>query len=348
MVVFFILFLQMSLWSFYSLLLLKIIVYLSTVSAVFLLGFVAKEFFTWFRSRQDPILLLYAVALGMMCLTLTSMMIVTSFGLINKADEIRYNQTTANIININSDFDLFNVISSALCFIFLWISTALLLRYYSRKIGWVKYWIIVSIPLIYFLMQYQSILFTIFEPYRISDPILFGIISTLIYMMSKPIGGILFGIAFWLISKRVEKHGVRDYLRITAVGISLLITSSQLTNIFITPYPPFGLITESLVLVASYLFLIGIYSTAMSISRDSELRKFINTVVSEEVKLLDNIGFAHLEKSLVNKIVPIVQEKAQMLEHTTGVRTSLTDTDIKQYLEEILLEINNIKSEKYP
>ena len=52
------------------------------------------------------------------------------------------------------------------------------------------------------------------------------------------------------------------------------------------------------------MLLIGIYPSAMSISNDSELRKFIGTVAMRESKILDSIGFAQMEHELIMKIAP--------------------------------------------
>ena len=84
------------------------------------------------------------------------------------------------------------------------------------------------------------------------------------------------------------------------------------------PYPPFGLVTTSLIGLSSYLLLVGIYSSAMSISRDTELRKFINTVTEREIKLLGNIGFAQVEQELVTKIIPLAQLQALKMEQESG------------------------------
>jgi hypothetical protein len=41
-------------------------------------------------------------------------------------------------------------ISSLASFILGWIATALVLRHYSRTLGRVKFWLIISLPLVYF------------------------------------------------------------------------------------------------------------------------------------------------------------------------------------------------------
>ena len=42
------------------------------------------------------------------------------------------------------------VISSIASFIMSWIATVFLLRHYSRKLGYIRYWIIFTIPLAFF------------------------------------------------------------------------------------------------------------------------------------------------------------------------------------------------------
>ena len=110
-------------------------------------------------------------------------------------------------------------IISLLAFISTWLATVLLLKHYSNKIGKARYSIFVSIPLAYFLTQFQTILLYLFTPIRLTDPILFGITYTLVSSASKPIGGILFGISFWdYIQGSYKSSGkkVYDYLWVTA------------------------------------------------------------------------------------------------------------------------------------
>jgi hypothetical protein len=89
-------------------------------------------------------------------------------------------------------------------------ATVLLLKHYSNKIGKAKYWILVSILLAYFLTEFQTILIYLFTPIRQTDPILFGFTYTLVFSASKPIGGILFGNAFWIVSRGPSHRQVKS------------------------------------------------------------------------------------------------------------------------------------------
>ena len=98
----------------------------------------------------------------------------------------------------------------------------------------------------------------------------------------------------------------------------LLFTSNQGTTLIYAPYPPFGLITTSLIGLSSYMLLVGIYSSAMSISRDTELRKFINTIADREIRLLGSIGFAQAEQELVTKVIPLARIGARKWNRKLG------------------------------
>jgi len=85
---------------------------------------------------------------------------------------------------------------------------------YSKKIKRTAYCTIVNIPLTYFLGQFQPLFLSIFSEYRLSDPVTFGIVYTLVFNLSKPVGGILFGIAFWSIAQKYwsqSSKGLPDY-----------------------------------------------------------------------------------------------------------------------------------------
>jgi hypothetical protein len=338
--------LQMIFTSSYSLILLEIVVWTNCGLSIILLGYLSKKFFSWFLTNRDIIVITYALAMGTLVVNIFFLAVFFTVALNNHEDKIQYSRSlVTSVNNVSNVFNLVYVVSSVLSFIFIWLATVLLLRYYSKKIGTAKYWIIVTAPLFYFLSQFQSTLLDLFDSFRISDPILFGIIFTLIFTMSKPIGGILFGIAFWIASRKVTKYAVKDYLIVSAFGVVLLFTSNQITMLIFVPYPPFGLVTASLIGLSSYMLLIGIYSSAMSVSRDTELRKFIHTVAEREIEWLDRIGSAQREHELLTKVIPLVQNKAHSMEQETGIEISFSDADMMHYLNDVLIEIRNSKKE---
>src|SRR5207253_2484460 len=91
-------------------------------------------------------------------------------------------------------------------------------------------------------------------------------------ILTKPVGGILFGLAFWIVGRTTKAKNIRDYLKISAFGIMLISLSNQDAGLYLLPYPPFGLATITFIGISSYLLYFGIYYTSVSASQDAELR----------------------------------------------------------------------------
>ena len=115
--------------------------------------------------------------------------------------------------------------SSSISFILTWFAAALLLRYYARKLGRIKYWVIMALPLIWFLSQFPPTIADLMAPFRIADPILFGIVYSLLISIVKISGGIMLGLAFWRISTTIDDDLVKNFMIASAYGVLILFAS---------------------------------------------------------------------------------------------------------------------------
>jgi len=93
--------------------------------------------------------------------------------------------------------------------------------------------------------------------------------------------------------------------------------------------------------LASYLILIGIYSTAISVSEDSKLRQTIRSLTTKESKLLDSIGTAHMELEIQRRVLKITQLNQDRLVEESGIQSSLTEEDMKEYLQQVIRELEH-------
>jgi hypothetical protein len=87
--------------------------------------------------------------------------------------------------------------SSLISFFSIWVTTAILMNNYREKLSSsLKYWVILSIPLVYFLITffYQFILARILISYLEIDPVTVSIVLSAFLTLNKPIGGA----ALWL------------------------------------------------------------------------------------------------------------------------------------------------------
>jgi hypothetical protein len=289
--------LQMLINSEYSTILLKAVVWINYLIFAIMMGLLSYMFFSWFVSSRNLVVILYAVAMAGLSFNAVVVVPYVMTELSGKDQRgLEYVHSTTNykllITNAENIFNSLFVLSGVLSFTLTWIATVFLLRHYSNRVGKTKYWIIVTITLVFFLAQFQGIFFNLFAAYRLSHPISFGVIYTMLFNIIRPVSGILFGIVFWSIARSIKNAKVQQYMMISAYGMILLFASNQPLGLTFLPYPPFGLVTICFLGLASYLLLVGIHSSALSVANDIELRRSIKESVRHESNLLGNIGSA--------------------------------------------------------
>lgn len=126
---------------------------------------------------------------------------------------------------------------------------------------------------------------------------------------------------------------------ISAYGLIFLFISIQVNAIIVTSYPPFGLVTTMFIGLSCYMVLIGIYSSAISVSEDSKLRQSIRTLAIKESKLLDSIGTAHMEQEIIKQVIKMTKQNQFKMVEESGIQPSLTEEDMKVYLEKVIEEV---------
>jgi hypothetical protein len=101
---------------------------------------------------------------------------------------VDYTSTGTNTFATDATCKLVNsayIVSSIISFILTWVAAAMILHHYSNRLGRIKYWTIVSVPLIYFLTQFVSFSKGLFATLLASDPIFYGILLSVIFIISK-------------------------------------------------------------------------------------------------------------------------------------------------------------------
>jgi hypothetical protein len=350
-VVFVSLIFEMILMSQYNTSILAVITSISYTLAIIMMGLLAQWFFSWYKSNRNSVVLFYGLASVVLAVNAAFTVALVDV-ILSDSPAYIYQNTSAGqspFIVPGSVADMLNypfVISSILSFTFWWVGTILLLGGYSKKLGRPKYWFMVSIPLVYFLSQFLPLFPILYAAVPISQSTSFFIYN-MIFAFSKSAGGILFGVAFWTIARSLgDSKIVREYMIISAYGLVLLFVSNQAIVLVDHAYPPFGLVTASFMGLSSYLLLVGIYSSAISVSEDSKLRQSIRKLALKETKLLDSIGTAQMQGEIESMVLQVAKEQEETLKEQTGVQPSLSEEDMKNYLVEVLQEVRNIKRDR--
>jgi hypothetical protein len=69
------------------------------------------------------------------------------------------------------------------------------------------------------------------------------------------------------------------------------------------------------------------------------LRQSIKKSVTEQSKLLHNIGTAEMENEIQKQLLPAARKVSEYMSDKTGIETSMDENDIKSYMQVVLKEL---------
>lgn len=320
---------------------------LSYSLAVSVMAIMARKFFLWFKSNRDYRILLYGLSSATLCANVLLTLVLVSLLMPNIPTDLRSHTGIYRLFSTSDVVvEILNnsvIASSIISFSITWFATALLLRQHSHsQLRKVLYWIIMSIPLVYFLGQFLIVFINPF-PMFASDPVNVALFLVLAFALSKPIGGILFGTAFFSAARKITESSVKGYLIIAASGFMLFFMSNQAAFVlqFIS-YPPFGFPTILFTGLSSYFIMVGIYSSAIFLSERAILRKSIKKLAVEETRLIESISWAQLEGETRNKIMSVLKVSRNKIDDEAGIQQpSMNEDEVREYIDEVLRELKH-------
>ena len=334
--------LQMLIFNQYSLVLLRIQTYLSHLSGLLFLSFTVLTFCRWLSSKRNTTILLYTISFFLVCLNIiVSLAYLDAYFIGSPLPEVSpfpmASYVTNNVPNADFTQSLSNIFDglSLSSFLIMWIATVFLLKQYKHRLGRLKYYLLMGMPVVYYVYPFQSYfgdaLFSLLQSFSVSISIAY----VLIFSATKQVGAILFSLVFWTTSSLVHDDRTRGSLLISAIGMAIIFGSVGLTPLQYHVYPPYGLITEAFIPLGSYLLLVGISISAKNISQNAELRKEFYKRAESQLNLLKAIGVSEMEKELMKQVSTI--EKRSRI--TAYVDEKLEDDQVKVIVREVLNEL---------
>jgi hypothetical protein len=147
---------------------------------------------------------------------------------------------------------------------------------------------------------------------------------------------LVFGVAFWKISRIISyERNIKTYMIISGWGIFLIFAANQATTQIVIPYPPFGLSSITVLNIAAFLMLLGIYNSATLVSANHDLRKLIRNHALES-RLLDLIGQAEMDNEIRKTVKKITQNKDTLERDKTEFE--LDEKELEKYIDSVIRE----------
>ena len=299
-------------------------------------------FFSWYKSNRNLIVILYFISTLMIAFNLITTGVYTGVKVSERPELTGEYVGGSGDISFGKHLFLGNVykIFTFVSFFSIWITTAILMiKYREKQSNAIVYWIILSIPFVYFLITYfyNYVLGNILTSYLEIDPITVSIMLIAFLALSKPIGGLVFGIAFWKISRIMSyERNITTLMIISGFGIFLIFAANQAATQIVSPYPSFGLSSITVLNIATFLMLLGIYNSATFVSANHDLRKLIRKHALES-RLLDIIGQAEMEKEIQKTVKKITQNK-DTLERYKEAKFELDENELEKYINVVIRE----------
>jgi hypothetical protein len=354
---------EMVLFSQYSTYLLILILLISAVAILFF-GFRTYKFLSWFKSsvkkRDNIMILAFAVSSMLLCISTTVAITLDIKELVvSRPPSIDPNFPASNSIasrhltSIELIIHLYGFLVPQVTAIAIaeTVAVAFFLRYFKDQIGRATFWTLIILPPVLFLTgvfgpQFLKSTGSEFV-YMESRFLIFRVIGTAGWVLAD----FVIAYAYILVAKTLgreitsSRNKIINYLIIAALATILI---SPTTNNWITnnSYPPFGAIQRAFLVLASFLFSIGIYSVALSVAQDSELRDLARKYV-KEYSLLDTLGNAQENAEIMRKLVKLIHQHADAMEKETGVESSmLDDNEARRYLDLVIMETRGKKDDR--
>ncbi len=292
--------------------LVKYIIILSSSISIFFISLLFIRFISWYQASKSRHLLVFAFSATAIVANSILVILFSYFAFLNV-----FQVMDPLIPSINNSVihqpELKNtyLITSTLEFGLIWISSVVILKPYSSNIGGIRFWFLMSIPNIYFISKfhfYQFWFSDLLMGTHLLTPVSFLRFLTLFDVSTSVTGAIVFGIAFWIISRKITDNSLKQFIQISGIGICLLFLSNQVSNLTLLPYPPFGLVSISFASISSYLLLIGLYYAAMITSKDSLIRSLIHESANDELRFIGSIGASEMKHNITSQFKQIIKK----------------------------------------
>lgn len=332
---------QIAIFQEYQIVFLYIIHIISYGIWIGILGLLTSAFILWYKNFDKNILILI-FTLAMIAYVANGL-----FGLIYTFDALSQQEPIISLgdvayfpefsnVAIGSQINSIYKGCSILAFILTWIGSIKLLYRYLHRIGKFNFWSIMIVSLIYYNIEFPLFALGYFDPFGEAN----AFFNILFFSFGGILVGAIFGISFLSIARTMKIGStVRTQLMLAAFGfLFFYITGSA--NATQAAFPPFGVLSISLIGFSCYLIYSGLYSAAQTVSQDNALLRSIRKSVTEQANFLGGIGTAQRNKELESKVLKIAKNLEEEIEEKSGVETSLTENEVVDYVQYVINEIH--------
>jgi hypothetical protein len=334
---------QIIFTSKYSVDLLGTVVGINLIISSVLLAILSSRLVRTYRISPSKVVLAYSISIAVLSLSGIITFIYIDDFLQGKPDYITSEYSPWNSYSPTISPDLLSAYQSIgiMSFVSLWIATVFLTYHYAKSKR-IKYWTMVSIPLVYFVSLY---IIPFLEHLDLLGAL--GVDDNPIYAYSynfflntvRTAGGIMFGIAFVLISRNIVHIQLKKSIIMAGISFILIFGANASSLIIAGSYPPWGGISITFMITGAYLLIVGLDSAAFYLATDSSLRKIIAKSPQKEYDFLKSLGYRGTEDIVAANIKDLTNQVYDEIESNNLFYISSEPDNVQEYINEVLAEV---------
>jgi hypothetical protein len=336
--------LQQLLTDTYRILLSELIVGLSFMVSAAIMGSLAYTCFKSFRSTKSKMTGVYTFAIIALSVQLISAFAYVEVGLSKRPEYISSERNPWSSFFVTPLLDnllsIYNAVKLT-SFLAIWVASILLTRTYAQKTTKVKYWTIVSLPLIYLTFQYCLVFLNqtgALSSLMISPKSPFPYFYNFVVSTVNVGSGLTIGITFFILSRSLVYEHLKYFVIMCGTGIMIIYSSSVSQVLILATFPAWSIVSTTFILPAAFLMLIGLGSATLHISSDIELRRYLHKFRSQ-FELFTALSSEEGTAAVERKIHNISRKIYDNLENETLFVGKPDPSEIKEYVSGILAEI---------
>jgi len=334
---------QMAFVKMYNSSLTLLILFTSFVPSVLFILLLVVLLVRWFRSSKNFMIIAYAISFSIVCIYLVLSIVYVNVQYTSTSEWIKAKSLHSTLVNssvsdLSFSFGVTLDALSLLSFVFVWIATVALLRQYRNKIGRTRFWVIIMIPLIYFLFPFETYFANFSEAMLSGSPVIFSVIYILLFSATKQVGGILFSIVFLTAATKIKQPNLQNSLKIAAIGIAIVFSSIEINSLLYAAYPPYGVLTIMLMPLGSYSLFMGLFASARLASQDKKLRREFFQSTEKQLAFLQTLGKVQMEKELEKSLKSILKRSSVLDESRDDYRR---EENVRELVQEVLDEVRS-------
>jgi hypothetical protein len=330
---------------------LTLITIFSYGSSIVLSLLVGSKLLSWYRESKNKFSLLFGISIFF--IFINSLVSIFLFATLLSEKPFEITPSTPVIFNFECSDDTFycafkegviNIQSYSMMtyFALFWICNYFLLHYQINKIGKIKFFALITTPLILFFfvfIYHYDEFYSLSEGMNVDESIVF-MLQIFMAVLSTAFCGILYGIGFRSVANLLKMSPkVEGHLKMASYGIILFFITANATIVGAS-FPPFGIPSIIFIPFASLLFYIGIYYSIIAISNDIRVRKYIKNSAYKELEIMGNLAQSQMIDNMKEKVLSMTKKYSEEIHQSSESETMETEEDLKSYLDEAISIFN--------